>query len=89
MTLPQPGGMRRARQLFGQRAVQVRVTMPVDIGPDRGVRIQIPTPVYIPEPTPLPSLDMKRRQLKILLHLGEGMPRMPTIEGVILRPLIL
>jgi hypothetical protein len=54
--------------------VEIRVAMPMHVGPDRSVSIQVFAPVHIDQPTASAGGDNQGRQGQILAHLCERMP---------------
>ena len=68
--------MRHALQLFADCAIQERVVMPMNVGPDRGVTIQVPPAETVFEPCTAPGGQEKRLVLRRnpICHLREGVP---------------
>ena len=83
---PQHGRMRHLVQLPPQGGVEVRVVVPVDVRPDRGIAIEIGAALRVGQPAAPPGSDRQGGQAGILLHLRKRMPHMPKVGGMNARP---
>ena len=67
-------------QLLIDRRVDFWMIMAMEIGPDRGVRIQIAAAFHIAQDGSVSGNDYDRFALQPIAHLREGMPQEPVIQ---------
>ena len=60
--------------------VDFRVIMPVKIGPNGRVGVDVLPSAHVPKQRALPALDDQRFALEPVAHLREGMPQMPLVK---------
>lgn len=74
--------MRQAFDLSADRGVDMGVTVPVDIGPDRAVSIEIFLPFGIAQGGPFSGYKNQRVMIRCtpIRHLGKRMPEVSFIE---------
>jgi hypothetical protein len=77
---PKKSGMRDPPDLLNDRFINLPLSMAVDIDPEGGNPIQIPSPMNIFEIRPPALFDDKRWYLCIFLHLREGVPEQGLID---------
>jgi hypothetical protein len=78
----QHGRVRDIGELTLKRRVQIRIIVPVDVGPDRRRAVEVRATLRICEPTAASRSDREWRQTEVLLHLGKRMPDMSMIFRV-------
>lgn len=67
-------------QLSLNPAVNLRVVVPVEICPNRGVRVQVFPPMNVAQESPATFHDDDRVALKPILHLRERMPHIAKVK---------
>lgn len=76
----QCGGMLEAAELASNRRVDLRLSVSVEIGPDRGIRVEVFPVIHIPKHGPFASCDDDGFPLQPVAHLGEWMPDELMVE---------
>ncbi len=79
---PEHRGMRDPVQLAPEGGIEVRIVVAMDIGPDRGIAIEVGPSLRIGEPPALALGDREGRQAGVFLHLRKRMPDMPQVRGM-------
>ena len=76
------GDVRDLVELGAQGGVEIRVVVPVDVRPDRGVAVEVAPALGVDQPAPLAAHEVQAGVVHVLPHLGERMPGMPPVGGI-------
>lgn len=69
-------------QLFTERSIEIRIGMPVNVGPDGGIAIEKAAAGFIFQPTACAANDVQAFVLRVLSHRRVRMPRVGEIALV-------
>jgi hypothetical protein len=66
--------------LLNNRFINLLSSVAMDIDPEGGNSVKIPSPIYIFDIGTLTFLNDQGREVRVILHLGKGMPDQGFID---------